>query len=111
MLNRQLLFDLSAIRYILPHVDHAELNIRRFALKALAQLCQLPQAPEVVLENPQNLRKIALMLAKVRSDVRFFNHLIGNFYRDAKDICQILSCSISNNLFVFTRYPVVFIIS
>ncbi|VVC95680.1 unnamed protein product, partial [Leptidea sinapis] len=64
MFNRQVLFDLNAIKYILPHVEHSELNIRRFALKALAQLCQLPRGPEQVLENSQNLRKIALMLVK-----------------------------------------------
>lgn len=63
--NRHVLYNLNAIKYILPHIEHPELNIKRFALKALAQLCQLPQGPEQVLDNPQNLRKIAFMLAKV----------------------------------------------
>lgn len=66
MYNRNVLFNLNAIRYILPHVEHPELNIKRFALKALAQLCQLPRGPEQVLANSQNLRKIAYMLVKVR---------------------------------------------
>lgn len=66
MINRFVLFDLDAIRFILPHVEHNELNIRRFALKALAQLCQLPKGPEQVLANSMNLRKIAFMLVKVK---------------------------------------------
>lgn len=65
MYNRYVLFDLNAIKYLLFHVDHPEANIKRFALKALAQLCQLPKGPEQVLENSQNLRKVASMLAKV----------------------------------------------
>ncbi|CAD0195093.1 unnamed protein product [Chrysodeixis includens] len=65
MQNRYILFDLNAIRYILLHVEHVELNIRRFALKALAQLCQLPRGPEQVLADPHNLRKVANMLVKV----------------------------------------------
>lgn len=66
MMNRIVLYNLNAISFILPHVEHNELNLRRFALKALAQLCQLPKGPEQVLQNPQNLRKIALMLVKVK---------------------------------------------
>lgn len=46
-------------------MEHTELNIKRFALKALAQLCQLPRGPEQVLANAQNLRTIAFMLVKV----------------------------------------------
>lgn len=67
MVNRTVLLELDAIKYILQHVEHSELNIRRFALKALAQLCQLPTGPEQVLADPQNLRKIAYMLVKVTS--------------------------------------------
>lgn len=65
MQNRQVLYNLDAVKYILPHIDHPELNIKRFALKALAQLCQLPRGPEQVLANPQNLRKVAFMIGKV----------------------------------------------
>ena len=72
MQNRIVLFDLDAIKYILLHVEHLEINIRRFALKALAQLCQLPRGPEQVLENSQNLRKITAMLVRVGS---FFTNL------------------------------------
>lgn len=76
--NRQVLYDLDAIKFILPHIEHHEVNIRRFALKALAQLCQLPRGPEQVLVDSQNLRKIAFMLAKVTCFVillfsRFFS--------------------------------------
>ncbi|KPI95148.1 Armadillo repeat-containing protein 3 [Papilio xuthus] len=101
MLNRQLLFDLNAIRYILPHIDHAELNIRRFALKALAQLCQLPHAPEVVLDNPQNLRKIALMLVKVEDIfvLEFASLVLCELTREPLGCDQLVSANILNTLF------------
>ncbi|XP_014362590.2 armadillo repeat-containing protein 3 [Papilio machaon] len=101
MLNRQLLFDLNAIRYILPHIDHAELNIRRFALKALAQLCQLPHAPEVVLDNPQNLRKIALMLVKVEDIfvLEFASLVLSELTREPLGCDQLVSANILNTLF------------
>lgn len=86
MLNRVVLFDLNAIKYILLHVEHPEINIRRFALKALAQLCQLPRGPEQVLENPQNLRKIAFMLVKVMTfelcNIEFFLRCLDIVYDD-----------------------------
>lgn len=66
MSNRYVLMNLNAIKYILPHIDHKDLNIKRFGLKALAQLCQLPRGPEQVLEDPTNLRTIAYLLSKVR---------------------------------------------
>lgn len=76
MSNRFVLFNLNAIKYILPHIDHEELNIKRFGLKALAQLCQLPLGPEQVLEDPVNMRTIAYLLSKVR----FYIHLFLSRY-------------------------------
>ncbi|XP_075977018.1 armadillo repeat-containing protein 3-like [Anticarsia gemmatalis] len=62
--NCHALFNLNAIKYILLCVDHQEVVIRRVSLKVLAQLCQLPGGPEQALEDPEYLRKIALLLVK-----------------------------------------------
>ncbi|CAG9136803.1 unnamed protein product [Plutella xylostella] len=62
--NREILFQLDAIKYILPHIQHKALNVQRFALKALAQLCQLPTAPEIVLADAENVRTVAALLGK-----------------------------------------------
>ncbi|XP_050669835.1 uncharacterized protein LOC126968765 [Leptidea sinapis] len=100
MFNRQVLFDLNAIKYILPHVEHSELNIRRFALKALAQLCQLPRGPEQVLENSQNLRKIALMLVKIEDVfvLEFASLVLSELTREPLGCEQLVSANILNSL-------------
>lgn len=59
------LYKLGAINLVLKHVESTELNVLRFALKTLALLCKLPAGPEVVLKNPENLKKFALMIVKV----------------------------------------------
>ncbi|XP_045524316.1 uncharacterized protein LOC123714181 isoform X3 [Pieris brassicae] len=98
--NRQVLFDLNAIRYILPHVEHPELNIKRFALKALAQLCQLPRGPEQVLANPQNLRKISYMLVKIEDVfvLEFASLVLSELTREPVGCEQLVSCNILNSL-------------
>ncbi|XP_075981283.1 armadillo repeat-containing protein 3-like isoform X2 [Anticarsia gemmatalis] len=99
--NRYVLFNLNAIKYILQHVEHSELNIRRFALKALAQLCQLPRGPEQVLTNAQNLRKIALMLAK-NEDVfvlEFASLVLAELTREPLGCEQLISVNILGSLF------------
>ncbi|CAG4977067.1 unnamed protein product [Parnassius apollo] len=99
--NRQLLFDLEAIRYILPHIEHNEFNIRRFALKALAQLCQLPRGPEQVLLNPQNLKKIANMLVKIEDVfvLEFASLVLSELTKEPLGCEQLVSANILNTLF------------
>ncbi|XP_064071601.1 uncharacterized protein LOC113402135 [Vanessa tameamea] len=98
--NRYVLFNLNAIKYILPHIEHPELNIKRFALKALAQLCQLPQGPEQVLFNPQNLRKIAFMLAKMEDIfvLEFASLVLSELTREPLGCEQLVSANILNSL-------------
>ncbi|CAK1540320.1 unnamed protein product [Leptosia nina] len=98
--NRQVLFDLNAIKYILPHVEHPEINIKRFALKALAQLCQLPRGPEQVLANPQNLRKIAFMLVKIEDVfvLEFASLVLSELTREPLGCEQLVSANILNSL-------------
>ncbi|XP_045496668.1 uncharacterized protein LOC123695020 isoform X2 [Colias croceus] len=100
MHNRYVLFDLDAIKYILPHVEHPELNIKRFALKALAQLCQLPRGPEQVLANPQNLRKIAFMLVKIEDVfvLEFASLVLSELTREPLGCEQLVSANILNSL-------------
>ncbi|XP_072939253.1 armadillo repeat-containing protein 3 [Epargyreus clarus] len=100
MVNRVTLFNLQAISFILPHVDHPELNIRRFALKALAQLCQLPRGPEQVLADPQNLRKIAYMLVKVEDVfvLEFASLVLSELTREPLGCEQLVSANILNSL-------------
>ncbi|CAG4953951.1 unnamed protein product [Colias eurytheme] len=100
MHNRYVLFDLDAIKYILPHVEHPELNIKRFALKALAQLCQLPKGPEQVLANPQNLRKIAFMLVKIEDVfvLEFASLVLSELTREPLGCEQLVSANILNSL-------------
>ncbi|XP_038220797.1 uncharacterized protein LOC119838768 [Zerene cesonia] len=100
MQNRYVLFDLDAIKYILPHVEHPELNIKRFALKALAQLCQLPRGPEQVLANPQNLRKIAFMLVKIEDVfvLEFASLVLSELTREPLGCEQLVSANILNSL-------------
>ncbi|OWR40943.1 uncharacterized protein LOC116778968 [Danaus plexippus] len=100
MQNRYVLFNLNAIKYILPHVEHSELNIRRFALKALAQLCQLPRGPEQVLDNSQNLRKIAFMLVKVEDVfvLEFASLVLSELTREPLGCEQLVSANILNSL-------------
>ncbi|XP_026738635.1 uncharacterized protein LOC113501658 [Trichoplusia ni] len=101
MQNRQILFSLDAIKFILPHVEHVELNIRRFALKALAQLCQLPRGPEQVLANPQNLRKVAYMLVK-NEDVfvlEFASLVLSELTREPLGCEQLVTANILGSLF------------
>ncbi|XP_063395563.1 uncharacterized protein LOC134680367 [Cydia fagiglandana] len=99
--NRNMLFNLNAIHYILPHVEHSELNIRRFALKALAQLCQLPRGPEQVLVDPQNLRKIAYMLVKIEDVfvLEFASLVLSELTREPLGCEQLVSANILNSLF------------
>ncbi|CAG9796326.1 unnamed protein product [Diatraea saccharalis] len=101
IINRNVLFDLNAIHYILPHVDHPELNIRRFALKALAQLCQLPKGPEQVLENSQNLRKIAQMLVKMEDVfvLEFASLVLSELTKEPLGCEQLVSANILSSLF------------
>ncbi|XP_004923880.2 armadillo repeat-containing protein 3 isoform X3 [Bombyx mori] len=99
--NRYILFDLDAIRYILLHIEHSELNIRRFALKALAQLCQLPQGPEQVLADSANLRKIAFMLVKVEDVfvLEFASLVLSELTREPLGCEQLVSANILSTLF------------
>ncbi|XP_028175545.1 uncharacterized protein LOC114363880 [Ostrinia furnacalis] len=101
MANRNVLFNLNAIRYILPHVEHPELNIKRFALKALAQLCQLPRGPEQVLANSQNLRKIAFMLVKMEDVfvLEFASLVLSELTREPLGCEQLVSANILSSLF------------
>ncbi|CAH2102102.1 unnamed protein product [Euphydryas editha] len=98
--NRHVLYNLNAIKFILPHIEHPELNIKRFALKALAQLCQLPQGPEQVLDNPQNLRKIAFMLAKMEDVfvLEFASLVLSELTREPLGCEQLVSANILNSL-------------
>ncbi|KAL4719594.1 hypothetical protein ACJJTC_008781 [Scirpophaga incertulas] len=98
--NRNVLFNLNAIRYVLLHVEHSELNIRRFALKALAQLCQLPRGPEQVLDNSQNLRKIAFLLVKTEDVfvLEFASLVLSELTREPLGCEQLLSANILNSL-------------
>ncbi|XP_061709291.1 uncharacterized protein LOC133519288 [Cydia pomonella] len=99
--NRYVLFNLNAIHYILPHIEHRELNIRRFALKALAQLCQLPRGPEQVLVDPQNLRKIAYMLVKIEDVfvLEFASLVLSELTREPLGCEQLVSANILSSLF------------
>ncbi|XP_028036231.1 armadillo repeat-containing protein 3 [Bombyx mandarina] len=99
--NRYILFDLDAIRYIVLHIEHSELNIRRFALKALAQLCQLPQVPEQVLADSANLRKIAFMLVKVEDVfvLEFASLVLSELTREPLGCEQLVSANILSTLF------------
>ncbi|XP_063899764.1 armadillo repeat-containing protein 3 [Helicoverpa armigera] len=99
--NRIILFNLDAIKYILLHVEHPELNIRRFALKALAQLCQLPRGPEQVLANSQNLRKIANMLVKMEDVfvLEFASLVLSELTREPLGCEQLVSANILSSLF------------
>ncbi|XP_060806930.1 uncharacterized protein LOC106129776 [Amyelois transitella] len=99
--NRFVLFNLNAIGFILPHVEHNELNIKRFALKALAQLCQLPRGPEQVLKNPQNLRKIAFMMAKMEDVfvLEFSSLVLAELTREPLGCEQLVSANVLAALF------------
>ncbi|CAH1639964.1 unnamed protein product [Spodoptera littoralis] len=101
MTNREILFDLDAISHILPHVEALELNIRRFALKALAQLCQLPRGPEQVLQDPQNLRKIASMLVRFEDVfvLEFASLVLAELTKEPLGCEQLLSANILSTLF------------
>ncbi|RVE43339.1 hypothetical protein evm_012010 [Chilo suppressalis] len=101
MFNRNVLFELNAINYILPHVEHPEMNIRRFALKALAQLCQLPKGPEQVLANSQNLRKISQMLVKMEDVfvLEFASLVLAELTREPLGCEQLVSANILSSLF------------
>ncbi|XP_063616364.1 uncharacterized protein LOC134789689 isoform X2 [Cydia splendana] len=99
--NRYVLFNLNVIHYILPHIEHRELNIRRFALKALAQLCQLPRGPEQVLVDPQNLRKIAYILVKIEDVfvLEFASLVLSELTREPLGCEQLVSANILSSLF------------
>ncbi|XP_068626528.1 armadillo repeat-containing protein 3 [Battus philenor] len=101
ILNRQILFNLDAIRFILPHIEHKELNIKRFGLKALAQLCQLPLGPEQVLDNPQNLRNVATMLVKIEDTfvLEFASLVLSELTKEPLGCDQLVSANILNTLF------------
>ncbi|XP_022822162.1 uncharacterized protein LOC111353390 [Spodoptera litura] len=101
MTNREILFGLDAISHILPHVEAMELNIRRFALKALAQLCQLPRGPEQVLEDSQNLRKIASMLVRFEDVfvLEFASLVLAELTKEPLGCEQLLSANILSTLF------------
>ncbi|KAJ8735867.1 hypothetical protein PYW07_007487 [Mythimna separata] len=101
MQNRVVLFDLDAIKYILAHVEHPDINIRRFSLKALAQLCQLPRGPEQVLRDPQNLRRIALMLVKIEDVfvLEFASLVLSELTREPLGCEQLVSANILSSLF------------
>ncbi|XP_059051140.1 uncharacterized protein LOC131845977 isoform X1 [Achroia grisella] len=77
------------------------MNIKRFALKALAQLCQLPRGPEQVLANPQNLRKIAYMLVKIEDIfvLEFASLVLSELTREPLGCEQLVSANILNSLF------------
>lgn len=99
--NLKLLFDLQAIQYVLPHIDHLELNVRRFGLKFLAQLCQIPQGPEQVLGDSLNLRKIAYMLQKMEDVfvLEFASLVLAELTREPLGCEQLLSANIFSSLF------------
>lgn len=71
--NGEVLFNLNAIKYILPHIDHNDLIVKRFALKALAQLCQLSHGPQQVLEDSGNLKKLVYLICKVYLSPLYFS--------------------------------------
>ncbi|XP_039759536.1 uncharacterized protein LOC120633393 [Pararge aegeria] len=100
MQNRYVLFNLNAIKYILPHIEHSELNIKRFALKALAQLCQLPRGPEQVLAYPQNLRTVAFILGKIEDVfvLEFASLVLSELTREPLGCEQLVSANILNSL-------------
>ncbi|XP_063616275.1 armadillo repeat-containing protein 3-like [Cydia splendana] len=99
--NRYVLFNMNAIHYILPHIEHRELHVRRFALKALAQLCQLPRGREQVLEDPQNVKKIAHMLVKIEDVfvLEFASLVLSELTREPLGCKQLLSANILSSLF------------
>ncbi|KAM3967861.1 LOW QUALITY PROTEIN: armadillo repeat-containing protein 3 [Aphomia sociella] len=101
MQNRYVLFNLNAIQYIMPHIEHSELNIKRFALKALAQLCQLPRGPEQVLANSQNLRKVAFMLVKMEDIfvLEFASLVLSELTKEPLGCEQLVSANILSSLF------------
>ncbi|XP_053611677.1 uncharacterized protein LOC128675920 isoform X2 [Plodia interpunctella] len=101
MQNRYVLYNLNAVKYILPHVEHAELNIKRFSLKALAQLCQLPQGPEQVLEDPRNLRKIAHMMVRIEDVyvLEFSSLVLAELTREPLGCEQLVSANVLGSIF------------
>ncbi|KAI5636714.1 hypothetical protein NE865_10540 [Phthorimaea operculella] len=101
MANRYMLYDLNAIHHILPHIDHPETNIRRFALKALAQMCQLPKGPEQVLQDWNNLRRTCTLLAK-SEDVfvqEFASLVLSELTREPLGCEQLISANVTNAMF------------
>ncbi|XP_034831831.1 armadillo repeat-containing protein 3 [Maniola hyperantus] len=100
MQNRYVLFNLNAIKYILPHIESPELNIKRFALKALAQLCQLPRGPEQVLADPQNLRKVAFLIGKIEDIfvLEFASLVLSELTREPLGCEQLVSANILSSL-------------
>ncbi|KAJ2948187.1 hypothetical protein O0L34_g9996 [Tuta absoluta] len=101
MANRHMLYQLDAIKHILPHIDHSETNIRRFALKALAQMCQLPRGPEQVLDDWANLRRVCVMLAK-SEDVfvqEFASLVLAELTREPLGCEQLIAANVTNAMF------------
>ncbi|XP_053611630.1 uncharacterized protein LOC128675905 [Plodia interpunctella] len=99
--NRYVLLNLGAIRYILPLLDLTELNIKRFALKALAQLCQLPEGRNEVLSDPVNLKKIAYMLVKIEDVfvLEFASLVLSELTREPHGCAQLVAANILSSLF------------
>ncbi|XP_026319384.1 uncharacterized protein LOC113229907 [Hyposmocoma kahamanoa] len=99
--NREVLFNLDAIKYILQHIDHPELTIKRFALKALAQLCQLPRGPDQVLSDPVNLRRIAFLLSKMEDVfvLEFASLVLAELTTGANGSAQLVDANILGVLF------------
>ncbi|XP_060804939.1 uncharacterized protein LOC106140523 [Amyelois transitella] len=99
--NRYVLLNLDAIRFILPLVEHSELNIKRFALKALAQLCQLPEGRSQVLSDPANLKKIAFMLVKIEDVfvLEFASLVLSELTREQNGCVQLVAANILSSLF------------
>ncbi|XP_041975374.1 uncharacterized protein LOC121730414 [Aricia agestis] len=103
--NRQALFDLKVLKYLLPHIDHAELNVRRYALKALAQICQLPQSPYEMLKDSKNLNKIASMLVQDEDlfVLEFVSKILAELTREPLGCDQMIAANILDTIFYRMR--------
>ncbi|XP_075981402.1 armadillo repeat-containing protein 3-like [Anticarsia gemmatalis] len=101
MRNRTELLKLNAPKYLLHLLDHPEINIRRFTLKALAQLCELPEGPEHVLKDPQNMMKVALQIVKVEDVfvLEFASLLLSELTLQPRGCTQLYAANILGSLF------------
>ncbi|XP_026319385.1 uncharacterized protein LOC113229908 [Hyposmocoma kahamanoa] len=99
--NCQLLLDLDAIQYILPHIGHNELSIRRCALKNLALLCHLPRGREQVLEDPESLRRIVSLFCTMEDIfiLEFASLILSEVTKELNGCEQLLAANILSVIF------------